>query len=602
MTSEKPKPPAASAQEWPFALVYDSTTSPIDDVLLCAVCKQALVEPVVHQGGCGDMVCRACIAGENERLLCPVCGGCMKAGSMVPAPRVIMSKLNNLLVVCPTCQKSVKRGESIDHYQRCPSKCKNGCGELVEPVFYKVHNRTCLGTVVRCDRCSTSMTRSVLQEHKMECPVDCPQGCGQHIAPKDQSAHNAVCPEVQVQCPLFMFQCKWLGKRKDQKSHTDKCTAVQDFVVGLKKENSKLKEEIKTLSEKNLELQKKKEQLEAELQGLRGPYFDFVTICNKEEEIENQHPAWNINQIMTELSLQCPGAYQSHFTLSKPCRVRYMRTFINSTLPDTRTRIQALLQANENITCHWKADEFALPEWSWLTADQQVSVVESMLQTAANSISSQGKSFPMAHIPFYIAEAAKKYCLEGKLSDQCGTTGKKNNNKKKKSRKKQHKRSHSTTTSHSHSHSHSRSRTRTPSPSPSPSSVTSTSTERPDVQPPSIQQPESISQPEFKQKPVDTDGDNPVPPEPKKHRSSPRHQRTTPKCHHNKKDGTAHPITITTIPTPSPSSPSSSSASASTTQTTTAPDNTGMDSTIDIDNISLDTTAIIINSTLSELL
>ncbi|KAH3761026.1 TNF receptor-associated factor 5 [Pelomyxa schiedti] len=565
---------------WSFPLVYATS---IGDLLLCSVCKQALVEPVVHQGGCGDMVCRACVAAEHERVasggpvMCPMCKRIIGMGALVPAPRVIMSKLNNLLVVCPTCQKPVKRGESIDHYQHCASKCKNGCGELVVPAILDIHNQNCLGTVVRCDRCSKSMTRRALQEHKMECPVDCPQGCGQHIAPKDQSAHNAVCPEVQVPCPLFMFQCKWLGKRKDQKSHTDKCTALREFVVGLKKENSKLKEEMKTLSDRNQELKTEKERLNQQVQLLTPPYFDFVTVCTKEEEIENQHPGWSQHEILVELAQQCPGIYPT--AMSTPARVKHMRDFRETTLPDTRIRIQALLRANEEITRHWKADEFALPEWGWLNPDQQISAVESMLEVAHSS----HKRFTLNHLHVYIEEAAKKHYPERYKAEHVDLPAppKYSKTPKKNKKKKHHKRRSSTSssaklsTSPSHSHRHSHSRT-PPSPSshtqsttvepqPSESSTTTTTTTTTSsaaaevtTTPTSTSTPTPSTQhtePRTPPSPQQPHDDQPVSPQPKKHRPHHRHSSRS-------SSTSTPPITTTTTTTPSTSS-------SSTMQTTT---------------------------------
>ncbi|KAH3723349.1 hypothetical protein Pelo_17948 [Pelomyxa schiedti] len=422
----------------PFQYVYEQE---VDDLLLCFICKKALVDPVVHEGGCGEMACRGClpIPDHGGTARCPMChkqqqqqnredkregegerereregrvkaeedegrGGDVLAsasGSWVVAPRVIITKLNSLLVACPSCRKSVRRMDVIDHYNHCPTECPNGCGELVAPSYLETHNKTCLLDTVRCNQCLVSITRRSLPDHKMYCPIECPQGCGQRIAPKDQSAHNTLCPDAMVPCPFSVFLCKWNGKKKDQMSHTSKCTALRDYVVRLKKENLTFKEQVKTLTEANLALEVENEQLKNLIHRLTdNTYCDFVIICNKEEEIEKNHPDWTPEKILEELAAQSPNAYSKHW--SRTVKVRHMRFFNESTSPTTRSRIQALVAANRAKTCRWTAEAFYVREWSWLTSDQQVAFVEYLVS----------KKVIVRRIPIYVARVAKKFYTE----------------------------------------------------------------------------------------------------------------------------------------------------------------------------------------------
>lgn len=158
--------------------------------LLCPVCDQLLLEPVIAVG-CGHTFCRSC----SERLKetnrpCPLDNTPSGANNFVPN-RALGAQIDELEVYCPNSSVQTEASTST-------------AGEDVD----------------QSSGCSESMKLGELSDHLTTCPfglVDCPQAgevCGR-IHRKDLAHHLEVCQRcscinctvgkccVDGACPLF---------------------------------------------------------------------------------------------------------------------------------------------------------------------------------------------------------------------------------------------------------------------------------------------------------------------------------------------------------------------------------------------------------------
>jgi len=150
-------------------LVYENEDS-IDQNLICSVCREPVLEPIIHIP-CQNMFCKACMTKLSS---CPLCRGVISKNHMVPVPRFVHNTLNELKVICPSCNGSCARNELSNHRSKCPVECPNGCNDLVAPENQMKHNGECAMIPVRCPAADVSCLwtdyRFELEAHKLTCP------------------------------------------------------------------------------------------------------------------------------------------------------------------------------------------------------------------------------------------------------------------------------------------------------------------------------------------------------------------------------------------------------------------------------------------------
>jgi len=149
--------------------VYENEDS-IDQNLICSVCREPVLEPIIHIP-CQNMFCKACMTKLSS---CPLCRGVISKNHMAPVPRFVHNSLNELKVICPSCNGSCARNELSNHLSKCPVECPNGCNDLVAPDNQIKHNGECAMIPVRCPAadvsCPWNNFRFELEAHKLTCP------------------------------------------------------------------------------------------------------------------------------------------------------------------------------------------------------------------------------------------------------------------------------------------------------------------------------------------------------------------------------------------------------------------------------------------------
>jgi hypothetical protein len=81
----------------------------IDDKLICVVCSEPLIEPVLHIK-CRNNFCTECLnkcKNPQSRIVCPMCRG-DASNSQAPVSLYIDKVSNNLMVECKDCHDSYK--------------------------------------------------------------------------------------------------------------------------------------------------------------------------------------------------------------------------------------------------------------------------------------------------------------------------------------------------------------------------------------------------------------------------------------------------------------------------------------------------------------
>lgn len=99
--------------------------------LECLLCHETLFQPV-HLA-CGDVVCGSCciqrVRTSGPNVCCPCChddGQHILTPDSIHAPsKVLLSLLDNLLITCKKCKKTVRAGDHTTHLQQ-------GCREYTQ--------------------------------------------------------------------------------------------------------------------------------------------------------------------------------------------------------------------------------------------------------------------------------------------------------------------------------------------------------------------------------------------------------------------------------------------------------------------------------------
>jgi len=145
----------------------------IDKGLMCAICLQPFVNPIVHD--CGNTFCKTCLSGLSS---CPLCIAKIETTGLHPASLVLKSMVERLKV--------------------------------------------------KCKRCSQDFIRENIFKHLETCPIPCPFGCSLMIDPQTQNSHKNICPKIKISCCGSSVGCVWTGERSEASAHEATCSlAIQ---------------------------------------------------------------------------------------------------------------------------------------------------------------------------------------------------------------------------------------------------------------------------------------------------------------------------------------------------------------------------------------
>ena len=258
------------------ALVYVST---VDQNLICAICRCALVDPVTTH--CRHTFCRACIDDAlSHSQLCPVDRSRLSSGDLNPSPRIIVNQLDDLKAKCPNCSIAYARSMLENHLERyckeapvlCPGKnTEQRCEETVKRKF---SDKGCMHYTTECPDCQESLMMVELEDHREKLCAQrnrhC-ERCDAVLLRCKESDHENECPDAIASCKWVEYGCQHEAKRKELPQHLAECTfeLIGPMAEILKKEINTLRTEVRTLTETNQLQERRIKFLE---NGFKDPY------------------------------------------------------------------------------------------------------------------------------------------------------------------------------------------------------------------------------------------------------------------------------------------------------------------------------------------
>lgn len=202
---------------------------PVDDTLLCPVCKAPFHSPITTP--CGHTFCAGCINRALEvQPTCPIDRQPInKTKDYRRLPLIIKDQLDRLKVKCPNkgCDHECLREHLQGHYERrceftlvrCPdSKCTKRIARRDA-----LREKGCLHREVGCQYCGSVVTVAELDAHydhgcdgaNAKC-TDCDAAVVRHRLERHKSQD---CPEGQTQCKWHAGGCKVADKRRLVQEH-----------------------------------------------------------------------------------------------------------------------------------------------------------------------------------------------------------------------------------------------------------------------------------------------------------------------------------------------------------------------------------------------
>ena len=202
---------------------------PVDETLLCPVCKTPFHSPITTP--CGHTFCAGCINRALEtQPRCPIDRQPInKTCDYIRLPLIIKEQLDRLQVKCPNrgCDYQCSREHLKGHYERrceytqvrCPDPT---CSQLTLRRDAAVENG-CLHQDVTCEFCDKTITFVEISTHHdldcdgamTECP-ECKEQVVRHYLVKHQSQD---CAESIILCKWHTAGCKVVDKRRNVQEH-----------------------------------------------------------------------------------------------------------------------------------------------------------------------------------------------------------------------------------------------------------------------------------------------------------------------------------------------------------------------------------------------
>ncbi|KAI8068179.1 uncharacterized protein B0P05DRAFT_552165 [Gilbertella persicaria] len=253
----------------------------VNDNLICCICQQPFIEPVIST--CGHTFCHHCIlqALENSPH-CPIDRTALTAHDVEPAAKIITNMVNELSVYCPRqeqgCPYQGQRQYIESHlkqdcqYIMAPCELEE-CKELLLKKDLSTHAETCNYRVMECNMCKKKLCAYEMEDHYNLCPSEimtCPY-CDTSRPRSEHNAHLHDCPQLTVSCHHSESGCPWSDQRRYLDVHLSTCVyeSIQPFLHKQQQVEKSLRAELAQVHKENESL--KRYQLESNQQ------IEFIT-------------------------------------------------------------------------------------------------------------------------------------------------------------------------------------------------------------------------------------------------------------------------------------------------------------------------------------
>lgn len=228
----------------------DRFVAPINEGLLCCICRDVLEDPV--QSPCEHAYCKTCIeAWLVHETRCPEDRKPLALSNLKPLFRYMKNDLNQLQIKCVNCIV--------------------GCNHVSSLEFVANHELSCDYGEMECpnDRCHVSITRKDISQHLSVCEFrtkDCPNGCGLTMITPEDSNHSCI---AELKTCIDILRSEMATKAEEQRHEMElrlnmqrghmvqKQAGMQSQIEELQSEMSKLTQKMKLMMD--LEIQRRQD-------------------------------------------------------------------------------------------------------------------------------------------------------------------------------------------------------------------------------------------------------------------------------------------------------------------------------------------------------
>ncbi|KAI7900793.1 uncharacterized protein BX663DRAFT_516548 [Cokeromyces recurvatus] len=252
----------------------------VNDNLICCICQNPFIEPVISC--CGHIFCKKCIFQAIEASpICPIDRSTLSKDDFEPAAKIIYNMVNELLVYCPHQEQGcpyIGQRQFIEshlkhdcEYIMAPCKLEE-CKELLLRKDLQNHVENCKYRIIECNMCKKKFCTYELENHYKLCPAEiitCPY-CKTSHPRSEHIFHLKDCPQFILSCPHAEFGCVWTDERQHLKDHLSHCPyeSIKHYLYKQQQTEKALRNELQQCYKENESLKSQQHEIQQNIESL----------------------------------------------------------------------------------------------------------------------------------------------------------------------------------------------------------------------------------------------------------------------------------------------------------------------------------------------
>ncbi|KAL7318161.1 hypothetical protein PS15m_004419 [Mucor circinelloides] len=252
----------------------------INDNLICCICQNPFIDPVISR--CGHTFCQHCIFQAIEASpVCPIDRASLGKDDFEPAAKIICNMVNELSVYCPRYEQGcphVGQRQFIEshlkndcEYTMAPCELEE-CKELLLKKDLQSHAETCKYRILECNMCKKKLRAFELEDHYNLCPseiITC-QYCDTSRPRSEHVSHINECPQFKVKCTHEEFGCSWSDQRQALAGHLSTCPyeSIKHYLYKQQQSEKALLNELQQVHRENESLKRQQSESRQHIESL----------------------------------------------------------------------------------------------------------------------------------------------------------------------------------------------------------------------------------------------------------------------------------------------------------------------------------------------
>ncbi|KAI8646651.1 hypothetical protein BD408DRAFT_410036 [Parasitella parasitica] len=252
----------------------------INDNLICCICQNPFIDPVISR--CGHTFCQHCIFQALEASsVCPIDRAALEKDDLEPAAKIICNMVNELPAYCPRHEQGcshIGQRQFIElhvkkdcEYTVAPCELEE-CKELLLKKDLQIHTETCKYRIMECNMCKKKLRAFELDDHFNLCPseiITC-QYCETSRPRSEHVSHIDDCPQFKVKCTHEEFGCLWSDQRQKLPAHLATCPfeSIKNYLRIQKQSETMLLNELRHAHRENEALKRQQSESRQHIETL----------------------------------------------------------------------------------------------------------------------------------------------------------------------------------------------------------------------------------------------------------------------------------------------------------------------------------------------